>query len=229
MRDRVDAARHPAHHDHARPGDARGEEARRSGAVRRVVAAAHDSRRRAGEQCRVTPDEEQCRRIGEVAQRRRKGGVVGKRRAGAEAIQLVESLMARLGGAGADRRGGGAAEAGERGDGAVWRAQRGRRALERRHEGTQPRGPDPRDLRQRQVRSYLVPTPIRSDCHRVSSSSGTPAPVTAEIATTGAPAWVRIAGSPKGVPGSRSSFVSTTMCGLDESSGEYYAAYRNNI
>src|SRR5439155_18151133 len=44
------------------------------------------------------------------------------------------------------------------------------------------------------VGTGLVATPIRSDCHRVSSSSGTPAPVTAEIATTGAPAWVRIAG-----------------------------------
>src|SRR5439155_25336466 len=140
----------------------------------------------------------------------------------------VGNPLGRLGGGGAGWRGGGGGEGGEGGGGAGWGGPRGRRGLGRRQGGTQPRGPDPRDLRQRQVRSYLVPTPIRSDCHRVSSSSGTPAPVTAEIATTGAPAWVRIAGSPKGVPGSRSSFVSTTMCGFDASSGEYDAASRNN-
>src|SRR5712692_2200583 len=127
--------------------------------------------------------------------------------------------MARLRRGGADSRGGGAAEAGQR-------AQRRRGTLERGDQRAQPRGPDPRDLRERQVRGYLVATPARSACHSVSSSSGTPAPVTAEIATTGAPLCVRIVGR-RDAGAERSTLVSTTMCGFAASSGEYVATSRS--
>src|SRR5882672_7139754 len=134
--------------------------------------------------------------------------------------------MARPRRGGADRRGGGAAEAGQRGDRAVRGARPRRGTLERGDQRAQPRGPDPRDLRERQVRGYLVATPARSACHSVSSSSGTPAPVTAEIATTGAPPCVQIVG--RGDAGAeRSTLVSTTMWGFAASSGEYDAASRS--
>src|SRR2546425_4438524 len=149
-----------------------GEEARRRGAVGRVVAAAHDPRRGTGEERRVTPGEEQRGRIGDLAQQRRKRRVLGKQHGGTEAIQLVEDLLARLRRAGADGGGGGAAESRECREGAVRSAHGRRRGLEGGDEGAQPRGPDPRDLRERQIRGYLVATPARSACHNVSSSSG---------------------------------------------------------
>src|SRR5207247_9838470 len=86
--------------------------------------------------------------------------------------------------------------------------------------GAPRRGPDPRALRERQIRGYLVATPARSACHSVSMSSGSPSRVTDETATTGAPPVVRIAGSSERGAGSRSSLVSTTICGFDASSGE---------
>src|SRR5207244_6453147 len=116
--------------------------------------------------------------------------------------------------------GGGAAEAGECGDSAVRRVERRWRALERGDERGEPRGTDPGQLRQRQVGGYLVATPARSDCHRVSSRSGTPALVTAEIATTGAPVAVRMVGSAECGVWSRSTFVRITTCGFAASSGE---------
>src|SRR5436309_6752052 len=185
-----------------------------------LVPAAHDPRRGTGEQRGVTPREEQRGRIGDRAQQRRQRRVLGKQHGGTEAIQLVEDLMARLRRAGADGGGGRAAESRECREGAVRSAQGRRRGLEGGDEGAQPRGPDPRDLRERQIRGYLVATPARSACHSVSMSSGSPSRVTDETATTGAPPVVRIAGSSERGAGSRSSLVSTTICGFDASSGE---------
>src|SRR5439155_7033578 len=147
---------------------------------------------------------------------------------GPQAIERLENGASRGGRRAADRRRGGGGEFGKRGDGAVRRAEHAGGALEGRDEGAQPRRPDPRDLGEREVGGYLVATPIWSVCHSVSNSSGTPAPVTAEIPTTGAPCDVRISGRGAWDVGSRSIFVSTTTLGFAASSGEYSAASRRS-
>src|SRR5207237_2949693 len=175
----------------------------------------------------VAPDVEQRRRLGNFGQEGRERRIVGKQHHRAEPIELIQDFVAGARRDGADRARRGAAEPGERSDGAGGSVQGGAGALEGGHERGETRGADPGHLRERQIRRYFVATAAGSACHSVSNSCGIPCPLTADTATTRAPARVRIVGM--GDAGwERSSLVSTTTCGFAASSGEYDAASRNS-
>src|SRR5213593_287192 len=192
-----------------------------------MIAAPHHPHAGSLQQAHVAPRVQPRRRIGDLAQQRRERGIVKEYQGSAEPVQLIQNLPPRRQRAGAHRAGPGTTEAGKRRDGAVRCSERRAPALKRRNECAQPRGPDPRELRQREIRGYLVAAVACRDCHRVSSRAGTPSPLTADIRTTGAPAAVRISGC--WVSGARrSALVTTTTCGFVASSAEYAAASRRN-
>src|SRR2546422_1293144 len=193
-----------------------------------LVAAADDSHRAPRQQRHVAPGVEQRRGPRDFGEQRGKRRVAGQQHRRAQPVERVQDLEPDARRAPADRRRGRAGEARQRGDGAVRGVERRLCALERGDERGEPRGPDPRQLRQGQIGGYFVATPARSDCHRVSKSGGTPSPVTAAMPTTGAPASVRMVGSAECGARSRSSLVSTTTWGLAPRSGEYAAASRRS-